>query len=261
MNFYYSYDTNLDSIVGTAASTILSVVSVAMAIWGVCWIAGYILRGFGLYTIAKDQGDANAWMAFVPFARQYQQGALAGDITIKKKTIRKTGILFLVLPIAWGIVSYLISMVCSMSVAGKLIKYGIFAVQGQKFFDLEDIIEPLMGFFLIYALLMLVYKAVYNVLQILIDMQILSKYTEGNMPVIHSVLSVFVPLYESICFFVISRKIGAKSEEEYTGYQETSGYTYAEENAGYHETSGYTYVEENMDQEAVHDVSEKEIKE
>ena len=50
-------------------------------------LGSYLLHSFGLYTIAKRMGKKDAWMAFVPFARTYYHGNMAGPIRLKNTTI------------------------------------------------------------------------------------------------------------------------------------------------------------------------------
>lgn len=212
MNIGYTYNTGIESVMTTLlmAYGIFVVAAILIA------LATYIFKGIGLYTIAKSHGDGNAWLAFIPFARKYQQGELAGEIQLKTKSINSPGIWFVGLPIAWGIVSYLIGMIFSIKIVGKIIRYGLLGYSAYS--SLESEITGLIGFLLFFIALGIVYKIVYKILLILIDVKILSQYTSGNMPIIHSIFSAFIPLYEAICFFVISRRIvkeNAAREREY----------------------------------------------
>ena len=102
-------------------------------------LGSYLLHSFGLYTIAKRMGKKDAWMAFVPFARTYYHGNMAGLIRLKNTTIKNPGLWKLLFPIIYS------------------------------------------GAIGIYVL-------------------------EGNMPVIHAVLSSLVPLYEAICLFIMRKR-------------------------------------------------------
>lgn len=46
-------------------------------------LVSYILHSIGLYTIAGRLGISNAWLAFIPFARSWLHGELAGEISLK----------------------------------------------------------------------------------------------------------------------------------------------------------------------------------
>lgn len=231
MSFGYTYNSGVNSI----AATLLMVYGIFVVTGGLIALAVYILKGIGLYTIAKNQGDENAWLSFIPFARKYQQGELAGEIQLKNKSISRPGIWFVGLPIAWGILSYLIGMIFSISIVGKVIRYGI---MGYSAYDSVDSgITGIVGFFLFFIALAMVYKIIYKILLILIDVKILSRYTSGNMPIIHSVFAAFVPLYEAICFFVISRRIAKENEAKQRDYAGDTTYTRHCDMGGY---SAYT---------------------
>lgn len=239
MSFGYTYNSGGNSI----AATLLMVYGIFVVTGGLIALAAYILKGIGLYTIAKNQGNENAWLAFIPFARKYQQGELAGEIQLKNKSISRPGIWFVGLPIAWGILSYLVGMIFSILVVGKMIRYGVMGYHTYDSIGTESL--GLIGFFLFFIVLAIVYKVIYKILLILIDVKILSSYTSGNMPIIHSVFAVFIPLYESICFFVISRRIAKENAEKQSDYAGDTAYTRHCDMGGY---SAYT---ESMQTEPV----------
>lgn len=240
MSYGYIYNTGVDSIM----TTLLMAYGIYIVTAGLIALGTYIFKGIGLYTIAKSQGDENAWLAFIPFARKYQQGELAGEIQLKTKSISRPGIWLLGFPIAWGILSYLIGMIFSIKIVGKAIRYGLFGYNTYNSLDSE--ITGLIGFLLFFIALGIVYKIFYKILLILIDVKILSQYTSGNMPIIHSIFSAFIPLYEAICFFVISRRIAKENAaREYAEKKDAAG-EYARNTAdtmyrhmdGYHAYTG-----------------------
>lgn len=251
MSFGYTYNSGVNSI----AATLLMVYGIFVVTGGLIALATYILKGIGLYTIAKNQGEENAWLSFIPFARKYQQGELAGEILLKNKSISRPGIWFVGLPIAWGILSYIIGMIFSISIVGKVIRYGI---MGYSAYDSMDSgIIGIVGFFLFFIALAMVYKIIYKILLILIDVKILSRYTSGNMPIVHSVFAAFVPLYEAICFFAISRRVAKENEAKQREYAGNADYTMNRNMGGY---SAYTEplqtgpaVEDTVSEEPVAD--------
>lgn len=220
MSLGYTYDLGSSSI----ATTLLMIYVVCIVTGGLISLASYILRGIGFYTIAKEQGDENAWLAFVPFARKYQQGELAGEIQLKTRSIRKTGVWVVGLPIAWSVLSYIIGILFGISIIAKTIHYGIL---GYSSYDGQSI--GVVVFLLNFMLIAAVYKIFYKILLILVNTKILSGYTKGNMPLIHSIFAAFVPLYEAICFFVISRKIANREKINRQGPVETISYEQIQE--------------------------------
>lgn len=94
MGYYdgYSYETTVSG--GDAVGiTILLIYLIVLLVWGLVSLAGYILKGIGMYTIAKRRGMDYPWLAYVPFARAYLQGELGGEIVLKdkKSRIRESG--------------------------------------------------------------------------------------------------------------------------------------------------------------------------
>ena len=95
MGYYdgYSYETTVSG--GDAVGiTILLIYLIVLLVWGLVSLAGYILKGIGMYTIAKRRGMDYPWLACVPFARAYLQGELGGEIVLKDKKIQNPGIWF-----------------------------------------------------------------------------------------------------------------------------------------------------------------------
>lgn len=66
-----------------------------------------------------------------------------------------------------------------------------------------------LAFFFIYFIVIIVsvlFGAVQIALNILVDKQIYENFSEGNMPIVHAVLSSLVPIYEAICLFVMRKR-------------------------------------------------------
>lgn len=84
MNYYntYNYTTSAaDSIL----AGILAIYFIVLLVFFLFYIISYVFKGIGMYTIAKRQGMDYPWLAFIPFARTYLHGELAGRISLKKK--------------------------------------------------------------------------------------------------------------------------------------------------------------------------------
>ena len=175
-NYSYDYDYNVP-VYSDSGSEVLSVlIGIYLIILGgalLIMLVGYIFHSIGMYTIGKRMGKAHTWMAFVPFARDYFQGELAGPIRLKNKEIRNPGIWNLVLPIIFSAVT---GVLTTVMIVVALIVFSV------------------------------VYSAVYMVLKILINRQIFAAFTTDNMSVVHAVLSSVIPLYEAFCTFVFRNK-------------------------------------------------------
>lgn len=172
---------------------------ICLSVCAVFTLIGYVLYGVGLYGMAKNAGIGNEWLAFVPFARKYLQGKLGGPIVIGGKTIKMPGLWMLLLPFFVGMASgFLAGIVIVLLAAGIVIGSNAFLmipVSGVAF---------LAG--IIIFLLILVGAAAKSGLRALIDYQILSRYCQGNVLVLHIVFSVLLPLYEAVIFFYYRRK-------------------------------------------------------
>ena len=201
MNDYYDYSSPY------MESTLIGIMMIFFIIMLVCAIFGllsYILKGIGMYTMAKRQGMDYAWLAFIPFARTYLHGELAGSIRLKNKSIQNPGIWLLALPFLYGAVSSLLNAILWFVGFGSLTKifqsaflpYGRVNLSGGAVMGIVVLV-------LVFSVISLGYTAVYKTFGVLVNHQILERFTTKNMSIVHAVLSTMIPLYESICFFVM----------------------------------------------------------
>lgn len=202
MGYYdsYSYETTVSG--GDAAGiTILLIYLIVLLVWGLVELTGYILKGIGMYTIAKRRGMDYPWLAYVPFARAYLQGELGGEIVLKDKKIQNPGIWLLALPFIHGALFFVFYIILWAVGIGAAIS----AMNSYSGPGVGSIIALLVVGVLFIGV-MVVYSGIYKVLQILVDHQILERFTSKNMSIAHGVLSALIPLYEPICFFVMRNK-------------------------------------------------------
>lgn len=198
MSYYgeYSYSPAMDSEV----MGVLMIYMIVLLIGGIYGLVCYIIKGVGLYTIAKRQGAEYPWLAFVPFARTYLQGELGGDILLKKKYIRNPGIWLIVLPVIEGIAVFVFYLL-------------IFGIIGFSAFSSMNYYGPgagtivlLVVMFLLFLLVMIGFAGMIQVLKILVNHQILERFTTRNMSIVHAVLMGMIPMYEPVCLLIMSRK-------------------------------------------------------
>lgn len=201
MRAYYHYSYNSAD---NMAIAILSICLIALVLVCIFALAAYILHSIGLYTIGKRIGYSIPWLAFIPFARDYMQGELAGEISLKTKKIKNPGVWNLVMPIISGVVFGIFYMLFLLaSGVGMMMDYQSSGGYGGLS---TGTIMGMIFFLIIWIIVIVLYSAVYQVLHILINKQIYCKFTTGNMAIAHAVLSSLVPLYEAICTFVIRNK-------------------------------------------------------
>lgn len=162
-------------------------------------VVNYIFRGIGMYNMAKREGMDYPWLAFVPFARTYLLGELGGTVHLKNKQIKNPGIWLIVLPFISSIVTGILYVVIWV-----VLGFGVFfsSYSGFSFGTVTGIIIVAV----IVIVFFTVYNAAYSVLRILVNRQIYEKFTTPGMAVAHAVLGVLLPLYESICLFVMRNR-------------------------------------------------------
>ena len=142
-------------------------------------------------------------MAFVPFARTYYHaGIWQVDPTekIRRSKIRDCGNCFFPIIYSGAIGIYVLVLVfgIGMTLAGSAVNQNVtgagmsvlaflYVFRSDHCFDLHS-------------------GAVQIALNVLVNKQIYENFAEGNMPVIHAVLSSLVPLYEAICLFIMRER-------------------------------------------------------
>lgn len=204
-NYGYDYNYNYPSYVNSNGSLFTALMYIYLLILTVIVIfalASYIFHSVGLYTIGKRMGREHAWLAFIPYARDYFHGELAGEISLKNKSIKNPGIWKLVLPIIYSAVAGILILILVIAAIGA----GVATERNHGMSGFAAFISSLIGVYILILILAVAYTAVYSVLRVLINIQIYERFTTHNMAVVHSVLSALLPLYESICFFVLRNR-------------------------------------------------------
>ena len=210
MDYTYEYSYNISS--EPTDAVVMGILSIYLIILLVClvfYLVSYILKAVGVYTMAKRQGMDYPWLAFVPFARTYLQGELAGSITLKKKTVKNPGIWYLALPFIFSAV-ITVFYIIFIGVVGVSTFMAVANVSSENGTSAASIgvgsIIGLIVCLLLFVIVTVIYEAIYKVLATLINYQILKRFTTRNMSIAHSVLCATVPMYEPICLFIMRNK-------------------------------------------------------
>lgn len=202
LNYYKEYAYDYGPTADTAVATILMIYFGFFLIWGIYALVCYIIKGVGLYTIAKRQGEAYPWLAFVPYARTYLHGELSGEIVLKKKSIRNPGIWLIAIPFIEGIAVFVLYIVLF-----GMIGFSAYATAGYGSAGMGvGMIGMIVFIGVVFALILIVFSAALQVLRVLVNHQILEKFTTKNMSIAHAILMGVIPLYEPICLMIMSRK-------------------------------------------------------
>lgn len=182
------------------------------AVLGIGWLAGYILRGVGMYTMGKSRGMNYPWLAFVPYARTYFQGELCGTLHFGKRDLKSPGLWLLVIPVVGSLV---MSIFTIFIVGGVVLEVSNLIFRA---YDYSEAYRNYQGgasgaglFLMLIGIIMLMLlsvavSAMTAALQILVNRQIFKRYTDDNYALLHGVLGVFIPLYTSIYFFLIRNR-------------------------------------------------------
>ena len=202
-DFDFSYGVPDGPTMSSSGSDIFSVIMtvyllviVAAVIIG---IVKYVFKSIALYRLAQRTGNANPWMAWVPFARSYLQGDLAGSMPLKKRRLQSPGLWKVLIPlIGTAVIAGLYFLFIVVAGVGTALSYS--TGMGAGSLTLIWVIV----FLLIIAVVAL--QAIEAVLDVLVNFHIYHRLTSHNMAIIHSVLGIFIPMYEAICLFIMSKK-------------------------------------------------------
>lgn len=209
MDFDYGYTYNYSlpgySGVERFLSVFLSIYLIVITVIIIFAIVKYIFHSIGLYTIGKRLGKDHAWLAFIPFARNYFHGELAGEIVLKSKSIKNPGIWKLVLPIIYSAVSGIFTVVIVVFIIAGM------AIAGASYngYGSPAAAMGILGFIALYVILIaaaVLYSAVFMALNILVNTAVIGNFTAHNMAIVHSVFSAVIPLYEAFCLFIIRNR-------------------------------------------------------
>lgn len=207
-NYVMPYDTydNTFSSVGNGLdvffSVFMTVYLIALAVIFIVAVVNYVFKSLALYTLAKRMGKANPWLAWIPFARVYLQGELAETIPLKTKAIEKPGLWLLIVPLALKVVMIGLYVVLVLILGAGTALIGASGLSGGT--GITMMFAVIIG--VMYAVLAVVKTAVTKTFYAIVDFQIIGRFTSRNMAIIHSVLGLFVPLYEAICLFIMRNK-------------------------------------------------------
>lgn len=203
-----------------------------LAVMAVGWIVSYVLRGIGMYTIGKNRGMANPWLAFIPYGRTYFQGELCGPVQLSRYQIKTPGLWMILIPIITNILSGVFYLLIWGGVVVEIIRQagswglmnGSGSVQGHRTVDGAfsgmGIVLILFGV-LFMTVILLIGSAANCTLQVLVNRTIYQNVTHPNHAVIHAVVGLFIPLYTSVYFFLIrNREAQARRQGAQTYSQE-----------------------------------------
>lgn len=181
---------------------LLSVYLVIMTVIMILGIVNYVFKSMGLYTLAKRMGKPYPWLAWIPFARNYLHGDLAEVIPLKTTAIRHPAIWKLVVPIVGTVLNVVMYFVLLASIGVS----NFFTGMMSHSYSSTGISAVFVFEIILFIGMQLIYQALNKTLSVMVNFQIIGRFTTRNMAIIHGVLSLFVPFYEALCLFLIREK-------------------------------------------------------
>ena len=180
----------------------LSAFSLALGISGVLGIALFVLKGLGLYRMAKGIGMSNSWLAFIPVANIYVLGSISQKYVKRDGTkSAKMGVILLLLYIAELILAiallifFVISVVAIISNAELAIE-----TESQMTMEMFSSFIPVIALYFVLLAVAISYAVTFFVAL----WRIYSLY-DGKNATVYLVLSILFGAITPVFLFVISK--------------------------------------------------------
>ena len=162
-------------------------------------IVKYVFKSIALYRLAQRTGNANPWMAWHCLRDLIFREILQAVCLLKKRRLQSPGLWKVLIPlIGTAVIAGLYFLFIVVAGIGTALSYS--TGMGAGSLTLIWVIV----FLLIIAVVAL--QAIEAVLDVLVNFHIYHRLTSHNMAIIHSVLGIFIPMYEAICLFIMSKK-------------------------------------------------------
>ena len=178
-----------DSIIFAIFALYFSILAIVFAIG----IAGYILKGLGLYRMGQRRNISYAWLAWIPIASNFLFGKLAGEVNLGNRKIKNTGLWMLLFPLvifALCIIFIIVLSVIILSAEVMMQAYdSVFSVAG---------IFPL---YMIFILVLSILSVIMNIFYGLVYWTYFSHVKVNSTSLFYTMLGLFVPLALQINIF------------------------------------------------------------
>lgn len=107
---YYEFEQMLEGLDEEVALMALGIVGIVLAVAGLVALVGYVFQSIGLYTIAKNRGIQNPWLAWLPVGNYWIAGSIADQYQyVVNGQVKNRRTILLILSIASMVVSSLVS--------------------------------------------------------------------------------------------------------------------------------------------------------
>ena len=172
--------------------------------------ARYILFSLGLMGLAKRAGVKNAWLAWIPVANVYILGDTADHLEEKRGVSHKWAKLLLILTIAVAALFTLFFVAMIAFVTYVSIMESMASLSSDAFFTGEFFILPMIAFYLIYIVLIIVSMAL-NYLNIICVYKIFEEIAPQKS-IKYLLIYMLVPFGDVYCLFKCKKLIPAPAE-------------------------------------------------
>lgn len=113
---YYEFERILEGLDEEFALMALGIIGLVMAVAGLVAVVLYIFQSVALYSMAKNRGIANPWLAWLPIGNYWIAGSIADQYQyVVNGQVKSKRVILLVLSIAGAVVSSLVSSVATGS--------------------------------------------------------------------------------------------------------------------------------------------------
>lgn len=178
---------------------------IALGVSVAVWLTLFILQGFGLYTMAKNQNVKRRWTAFVPFANVWLMGKIAGECNFFGQRMKRGWVYTMISQIIVGVF-------CALMIAAEVY---LFTVCGEPHLNqnlgtiywpgLDGFSKIVSDFYDISGFIYSIIQLVYEIFMLILIMALYRKYLPKNY-IFLSFLSWFVPLSRYIVIFVLRNR-------------------------------------------------------
>ena len=200
MHFEYNYSGPMNSEIGTVFMVVYGLLFAGSALVG---LTMFVIRGIGLYTIAKRRGLSHPWLVWVPVGNQWMTGSFSDQYRyLVKGEVRNMRKLLLALS-AVNTVLAGISGGVSLETAGKLMMAGGGLSEGQM---ASVLLGPAVGVLIVVSVLAVLILVEYVLRQMC--MYDLYRSCDPGNAVAYLVLGILFPVLEPIFLIVLRKRDG-----------------------------------------------------
>lgn len=166
-------------------------------------IASYVISSIGLYRMAKARGIPAPGLAWVPIGRDWILGSVSGDLRLGRFTLKNTKLWLVLVPVISVAVIFIMYFIV---IFGMLFSTMFSAIGSGGFEYMPEgmVVLSVLPWIIFVALVVVAVSIAMNLLFYMAYYQVFSQYKQSSTAVFYLVLSILVPLANSILLFRVS---------------------------------------------------------